>query len=269
MSRKRGALSIEEEEFIQNNINRLGIHGVAVELNRTDVTIEKYCNNKNLTYKGMSEDSYDDALLKAKLQKRPYWREVKKQLTSIELDYFEITWANMMKQFKENILYAEELQLKQWIILDIMGNKVLEERRRSQSQIERLQNLVDEQYSLSEDDRDVESVVTLESNIAMLTNAQSSYTAEYAKILEKIERIQKDLKAARADRVKKVEDSKSSFSGLLHSLEIEDNRKKVGEDIIIGAWAKNKAIDDLSKFHKYEDGFVDQPWLTPETARDE
>lgn len=269
MAKKRGALSTEEEEFIKNNINSLGIHGVAIELNRTDVTIEKYCNNHNLTYKGMSEDHYDDALLKAKLQKKPYWHEVKKQLTPIELDYFAITWANMMRQFKENILYAEELQLKQWIILDIMGNKVLEERRRSQIQIERLQNLVDEQYSLDQDDRDVTSVVELESNIAMLTNAQSSYTAEYAKILEKIERIQKDLKAARADRVKKIEDSKSSFSGLLHALENEENRRIVGEDIIIGAWAKNKAIEELSKYHTYEDNFIDQPWLTPETAKDD
>lgn len=269
MARKRGKLSNEEMEFIRTNIDRLDIHNIAVQLNRTDVVVEKYCNDNNLTYKGMSEEHFDDTILRAKLEEKPYWIEVKKQFSDSELEYFAITWIRMMKQFREDILYSEEMQVKQWITLEIMGNKVMVDRKDSQVQIDRLTAILDAEYDVAEETRDAVTIAALETELSMIRNAQGSYTSEHAKILDRIERIQKDLKAARADRVKKVADSMSTFGGFISSLEDERIRMKVGEDIEIGRMAKNKAIERLSEYHIYEDGQVDQPFLTPETARDE
>ena len=53
----------------------------------------------------MSEELYDDTLLRAKLEERPYWDEVKRQFSDQELRYFAVTWVRMMKQFREDILY--------------------------------------------------------------------------------------------------------------------------------------------------------------------
>jgi hypothetical protein len=87
--------------------------------------------------------------------------------------------------------------------------------------------------------------------------------------LDKIERIQRDLKAARSDRVKKIEDSKTSFTGFIRALEDEGLRQRIGEDVEVNKLAKNKAIQRLAQYHKYEDGQVDQPFLTPETIKEE
>ncbi len=269
MALKRGKLSNEEMEFIRANIERLSIHDIAIQINRSDATVQKFANAENLTYTGMSEEIYDDTLLRAKLEEKPYWEEVSRQFSESELEYFAITWIRMMKQFREDILYSEELQVKQWITLEIMGNKVMRDRKDAQQQIERLTRLLDQEYSLPEDVRDATTIAHLETELSMVRNAQGSYTTEHSKILDRIEKIQKDLKAARADRVKKIEDSKSSWAGFLRSLEDEDTRQKVGEDIEILKMAKEGAIKRLSEYHTYEDGQVDQPFLTPDTVKDD
>lgn len=269
MARKRGKLSNEEMEFITDNISVLDIHSIAVQINRTDTVVEKYCSDNNLTYQGMSEERFDDTVLRAKLEDKPYWLEVKKQFSDVELEYFAITWVRMMKQFREDILYSEELQVKQWITCELMGNKVLRDRKDAQVQIDRLTILIDAEYEAPEEARDAPTIAMLETELSMIRNAQGSYTSEHSKILDRIEKIQKDLKAARADRVKKIEDSKSTFAGFIRALDDEGMRRKIGEDIEIGKMAKDKAIERLSMYHTYEDGQVDQPFLTPETAKDD
>lgn len=269
MPRKRGKLSTEEENYIRENAGRMSIKDIAIALNRTEETIEKYCNDHKLTYKGMSEDVYDDTLLRAKLEERPYWAEVKRQFSDEELEYFAVTWCRIMKQFREDILYTEELQAKQWITLEIMANKVMRDRKGTSEQIERIENMLGPLYDMPEELRDAMTISQLEQELGMLRNSQGSYTTEHGKILDKIERIQRDLKAARSDRVKKIEDSKTSFTGFIRALEDEALRQRIGEDVEINRMAKDAAISRLSQYHKYEDGQVDQPFLTPETIIDE
>lgn len=268
MTRKRGKLSLEEEKFIRDNISKISIADIAIALSRTEETVEKYCTNNNLVYRGMTEEVYDDTLLRSKLESKPYWEEVKKQFTDEELEYFAITWIKMMKQFREDILYSEELQVKQWITLEIMANKVMRDRKYTQEQIQRLEELLDMEYNLPEEARDVQTIAQLEQEMSMIRNAQGSYTTEHSKILDRIERVQRDLKAARADRVKKIEDSKTSFSGFLKALDDEALRQRLGEEIELNKLAKEAAAKRLSKFHKYEDGQIDQPYLTSDTVED-
>jgi hypothetical protein len=265
VSRKRGALSTEEIEYIKANINRQSINDIAIALNRTVKPIERFCSDNNLTVLGMSEETYDDTLLMARLHSQPYWEEVKKQFDDNDLEYFAITWVRMMKQFKDNILYSEEMQVKQWITLDIMANKVMRDRKHAQEQVARLEEMLNREYSISEEHRDTETIVRLETELSMVRNAQASFTTEHTKILDRIEKTQRDLKAARADRVKKIEDSKSSFTGLLKALEDAEVRKRMGEDLEVNRIAKDEAIKRLSQYHTYEDGTVDRPFLSAET----
>lgn len=267
---KRGKFSTEEEKVIRDNIAAgYSFDAIAKVLRRTPKTIKKYCVKHHLVHKGMEEDVYEDTLLLEKLEERPYWQEVKKQFAEVDLNYFAQTWIRMMKQFREDILYSEEMQVKQWITLDLMGNKVMKDRRATEEQISRLSELLEREYGIPIEDRDIEVIARLESEISLLRNSQSSYTTEHSKILDRIEKIQKDLKAARADRVKKIEDSKSSWSGFLKSLEEEDNRKRIGEELEINKIGKDSAIKRLSAYHKYDNGEIDQPLLTPENAKDD
>lgn len=268
MTRKRGKLSTEEEKFIRDNADSLSLHDIAIQLNRTETTISEYCNKHRLTHAGMSEERYDDTILKQRLEERPYWAEVTSQFTDHELEYFCETWIRMIKQFREDILYSEELQVKQWITLEIMSNSVMKERKRAKEQVDRLQELLDVEYNLPVEQRDGERIAGLETELSMVRNSLGSYTTEHSKILDRIKDIQKELKAARADRVKKVEDSKSSWAGLMKALEDEVIRERLGNDIEVMRMAKDQAKVSFAKFHKYEDGQIDQPFLTPETVED-
>ena len=109
MARKRGKLSAEEENFIRENADSISLRDIAAQLNRTEKTIEEYCNKNRLTYKDMSEEIYDDTVLRQKLVSRPYWDSIQNQFSEEELAYFSVTWIQIIKQFREDILYTEEL----------------------------------------------------------------------------------------------------------------------------------------------------------------
>jgi hypothetical protein len=269
MARKRGKLSTEEEKFIQDNANNLPLKNIAAELRRTEKTVREYCIKNRLTYTGMSEEIFDDTVLFAKLETRPYWAEVQHQFTDSELEYFRQTWVRLMKQMREDITYSEEVQLKQWITLDIMSNRTLKDRKRAVEQVDRLQELLDREYDVDVELRDTERIAALETELSMQRNSIGTYTTEHSKILDRTKHIEQALKVARDQRVKKIEDSKSSWAGFMRALEDEELRAKVGEDLAIGVWAKEKAKSEFSRYHTYEDGQVAQPFLTSETKKDD
>jgi len=268
MTLKRGKFGRTEDEFIRRNIKRMTVQQIADHLKRTPRAVHKYCVMNGLLQQGISDENYDKELLTNKLRERPYWNEIKSQFTKEELAYFTTTWVRILKQLREDVLYTEELQIKQWITLEILSNRVMKERKRSISQIDRLQKLLDEEYAKEPELRDNAQIAGLETELSMIRNSLSSYTTEHSKILDKIKDIQRDLKAARADRIKKVEDSKSSWMGFLRALEDEERRALIGEDMEIMRMAKDKAAQDFSEFHEYADGGIDQPLLNVETAKE-
>ena len=79
----------------------------------------------------------------------------------------------------------------------------------------------------------------------------------------------KEMKGTREQRIKRLEDSKQSFTGwIAHLMQNPDIIKKYGLEMEKMKMAMNKEKERLSAFHKYDDGQVDQPFLTPETARE-
>jgi len=271
MSRKRGKLSLEDEAYIRENAPKVLLNQVADALDRTEETILKYCKKNNIPCFGMSKQDAEEVGLLQVLHSRPYWNEVKKQFDDIEIDYFATSWIHLYKQFnKDGLLYSEELQLKQMITQEIMGNRILRDRKKAIEQEERLQEMLDDLYGdqidlASLDPEQRGEVSRLESDLNMIRSSMSTFTKEHSQIQNNIKDIQKDLKAARSDRIKRVEDSKTSFSGLLKYLEDEHNRTEMGINIELMKMAKDKKKVEMSQLHKFEDGFYDQPLLTPET----
>lgn len=269
MSFKKGKLSPKEQEFIRQNVDKFSPKQLALNLNRTESIIQEFYKNESLSYIGMSQEKSEDVELEKKLKDRPYYPELEKQLSPDELRYFVATWIHLMNQFRSDVMYSEELALKQRISMEIMCDRSQQNLRKTIEQLERMEEVLKKELSKPETIRDPAKIMMLENDIAMIRNSLSTYTTEYAKIMDKIKDITKELKADRSARVKKFEDSKTSFAGFLTALEDEDIRAKVGEDIEIMRLAKDTAKDRLSQFHKFADGFVDQPLLTPETIRED
>jgi hypothetical protein len=264
--KKRGQLSLEEEKFIRENLQKLSVENIAEQLNRNVAPIKRYISeSKNLL---SDSQAAEDDLLKQKLYGKTFWHEIKKQFDeeSGELEYFENIWINLIKQFREDVLPAEELQIKQFITIDILINRSMKERKRHISETEKLQRLVDAEYDKPEDQRDIPRLANLETQLAFARNSIANYTNEYTKLLGEQQKISKDLKATREQRIKRIEDGKSSWVGLIRMLEDEDIREKEGREMEIIKLATNKAKDSLSQYHEYQDNKLDIPFLTPESV---
>ena len=264
--RKRGQLSLGEEQFIRENFPSMEIEEIAKSLNRSPAPIKRYITENQLV---VSEDEKNNVeSLKQKLHTKTFWSEIKRQFddSTGELQYFEDTWVGLIKQFREDVLPAEELQIKQFITIDILINRSMKERKRHIAETDKLQRLVDKEYSKSENDRDIPRLANLETQLSFARNSIANYTNEYTKLLNEQQKISKDLKATREQRIKRIEDGKSSWAGLIRMLEDEDIREKEGREMEILALATAKYKERLEGYHSYEDKKIDRPILTPESV---
>lgn len=266
MSKKRGQLSLEEEKFIAANAVKLSSEEIAEALNRNVAPIEKHILKEKL---GIPQDEKNDFdVLKTKLRHKTFYSEIVKQFDadSGELEYFESVWVNLVKQFREDVLPAEELQIKQFITIDILINRSMKERKRHISETEKLQKQVDKEYDKQESDRDIAKLMNLETQLSFARNSIASYTNEYTKLLNEQQKISKDLKATREQRIKRIEDGKSSWVGLIRMLEEEEIREKEGREMLIISMATDLAKQNLYGYHEYSNNRLDSPILNSESV---
>lgn len=266
--RKRGQLSLEEEKFITDNFGSLSLEDIAEALNRNLPPIQRYVSENKLVVS--SEDRNEQEILRQKLHAKTFWPEIIRQFDEDtgELRYFEDTWIGLIKQFREDVLAAEELQIKQFITIDILINRSMKERKRHIAETEKLQKQVDREYEKSETDRDIPKLANLETQLSFARNSIANYTNEYTKLLNEQQKISKDLKATREQRIKRIEDGKSSWVGLIRMLEDEDVREKEGREMEILSMATEKYKTMLGQYHAYEDKVLDKPFLTADTIED-
>ncbi len=264
--KKRGQLSLEEEQYIRDHVSLLPVQQIADNLNRTIKPVERYITESKIGLKSKDEQE-NDTTLRQKLHAKTFWIEITKQFdkSTGELQYFEDTWIGLVKQFREDVLPAEELQIKQFITIDILINRSMKERKRHIADTEKLQDEVDKEYKLPEDTRDAAKLANLETQLSFARNSIANYTNEYTKLLNEQQKISKDLKATREQRIKRIEDGKSSWIGLIRMLEDEEIREKEGREMEIMAMAVDKNRKLISEYHNYADDSVDSPLLTPET----
>lgn len=262
--KKRGQLSLDEEQYIRDNFQNLSINDIALHLNRNLAPIQRYIEENQLS---LINNTTEDSILRQKLHTKTFWPEITRQFDSDsgELQYFEDTWIGLIKQFREDVLPAEELQIKQFITIDILINRSMKERKRHITETEKLQRLVDKEYEKPEEQRDIPKLANLETQLSFARNSIANYTNEYTKLLNEQQKISKDLKATREQRIKRIEDGKSSWIGLIRMLEDEEIREKEGREMEILAIATEKLKNKLYDYHNYQDGVVDKPFLNPES----
>jgi len=266
--KKRGQLSLEEEKFIRENYENSTIQQIADALNRNNNPVQKYIDQNHLLITSSSQEAQNNELLKHKLHGKTFWPEIKRQFDfeTGELQYFEDTWIGLIKQFREDVLPAEELQIKQFITIDILINRSMKERKRHIAETDKLQKLVDKEYEKLEDQRDIPKLANMETQLSFARNSIANYTNEYTKLLNEQQKISKDLKATREQRIKRIEDGKSSWVGLIRMLEDEEIREKEGREMEILNIAANNYKYKLSEYHAFQDNTLDKPFLTPDTV---
>ena len=262
--KKRGKLSESDISFIEEYSSEKSIDEIAEYLGRTVETIKKHIDKLGLATSAMSNEERELLEVRQRLYSREYYAEIKRQFTDRELRYFEALWIKLIRQFREDVLPTEELQIKQLITTEILINRCMEERKRCLEDIQRLAETLDAEYTLPLGDRNIDRIMNLEQQLGMSRGSQTAYTNEYTKLSKESKDLSKDLKATRDQRLKRVEDGKSSWVGLIRMLEDEVVREREGRGMSLMKSAADNSIERLAEYHTYQDKQLDIPILTPE-----
>jgi prefoldin subunit 5 len=111
--------------------------------------------------------------------------------------------------------------------------------------------------------------MNLERQMASLRASQESLNRDYRELQSKKASILREMKGTREQRIKRLEDSKQSFTAWIASLmQDPETLKRYGIEMEKMRLAMVKEKERLGAYHKYEDGTVDQPFLTPDTVQE-
>ena len=120
------------------------------------------------------------------------------------------------------------------------------------------------------DQRDVDLIMNIERQIAILRASQETLSKDYKDLQARKATMLKDLKGTREQRIKAIEDSKLTFASLVKKLATDSQyRSQIGIDMEKMRLAMEAEKERLSDYVQYEDGIVDQPFLTPETLKEQ
>lgn len=258
---KKGRLSKAEIKFITENVDDMSIEALAEKLDRDPVSISEFIK-RNL-HIGVTEEEE----VSFTLQKRPYFRELRLQFTEGELELFQYHWTNIILQFKDNIFHTEELQIIDLIKLELLMNRSLKLSKSSNDQIEQLEERIRIERALPPELMEIETVMNMERQVASLKASQESLTKDYRELQTKKNAMLKEMRATREQRVKDIEESKQTFVGWLkHLISNPQVVKDYGIEMEKMRLAMEAEKKRLSAYHTYEDGIIDQPFLTPQTV---
>ena len=260
---RKGRLSNDETQFITDNVDNMGPEEIATALDRDPASIAMFIKRKLRL--GLSEEEE----VAYSLEDRPYWSELKQQFTTEELDLVKYHWSRIIAQFRDDVFPTEEMQVVDVIKIEMLMNRSLKQNKETIDQINLLEKLLIQERDVELEHRDRDYIMNLERQAATLRASQESLNRDYRDLQTKKSAMLKEMKGTREQRIKRLEDSKQSFTGwVAHLMQNPNIVKQYGLEMEKMKMAMNKEKERLSAFHKYDDGQVDQPFLTPETARE-
>jgi hypothetical protein len=260
---KKGRISKEEDFFIKANVNTLSIEELAIHLDRNINSVADYVKRKY----GIGTTKEEQAAYS--LKDRPYYYQLTQQFTEEEVDLIQYHWARIVSQFDSDVLPTEELQIIDVVKIEMLMNRALETNRENIEAISRAEIEIAgilRTINTDPDPEDAERVMNLERQIGALRGSQDSINRDYRDLQARKSAMLKDMKATREQRIKRLEDSKESFPSWVATLLQDSNRlREYGVEMEKMRLAMEGERKRLGKYHKYEDGTIDQPLLNYKT----
>lgn len=260
---KKGRISKEEERIIGRLIESHTVEDIAMQLDRDVESVDQFIKRKFRF--GISNEE----AAAFSLEDRPYFIELRMQFTDEELELFKYHWSRIISQFKDDVFPTEELQVIDAIKLEILMNRCLKGNKENIEQISTYDRMLKDERAADKDQQDHDYIINLERQLASLRASQESLNRDYRELQTKKAAMLREMKGTREQRIKRLEDSKHSFtSWVANLLQNPDLIKQYGAEMEKMRLATEKEKVRLGAFHKYEDGEVDQPFLTPDTVED-
>ena len=263
---KKGRFSKDEIAYITKHHDSMSVEGMAAELDRDAESVRNYIRDKlgeSLQEKREIQALYD-------LRGKPQWRDIQDQFNKHELEMFVYHWRRIVTQFRDDVLPTEELQIIDAIKLELLMNRALREQQLNAEQVRMFEGLINDEKEKAVEYQDRDYTFNLERQIAVLRAAQESLGRDYKDLGMKKGAMLKAMKATREQRIKRLEDSKQTFIGWVRNLMSNpEARYEMGVEMEKMRLATNKEVERLSEYHKYEDGTIDQPFLTPDSVKED
>ena len=266
MAMKKGRFTKTEQEFIKDNHREMSNLDIATHLDRDPISVQSYIKEK------IGNSTLDDREIEAlhDLKGRPFWKDLQKQFSEEELQSLLYHWSRIITQFRDDVLPTEELQIIDAIKLEILMNRALIGQQSNMRSIREYEELVTIEKGKDLETQDKDHIYNLERQVAVCRAAQDSLTREYKDLQTKKASMLKDLKATREQRIKRLEDSKQTFIGWVRNLMTNPEvRREMGTSMEKMRLAMEVERERLSEYHKYEDGNIDQPFLTPDSTKED
>lgn len=246
-----GRMTNIELQIIDENYQTKSYLDIAKMLNRDPYSVKNIIEKKGLK----TSLSGNPVEVDQDLQKKEFWPVLQGQFSPSELKIFSYHWNNICKQFKDDsILATEELQIIDLIKIEIMMDRNLIQQKENNDAIKRVQ------FSLeSADEKDKEKITEFERQLSIYTSGGPALSREYRELQDKKNKLFSDLKATRSDRIKKIDASRESFISFLQKMISDTNlRKEAGLYLEKFRLAMLVEEQRLMRYHKYEDGRIDQ-----------
>ena len=205
----------------------------------------------------------EDEELIIELHSQADWKMLQSEYSNKELIFFEIEYIGYRKQFKD-LTKTEIKQLHNLIKLEIKMHRHDEDVMKANKDLDRMERLL-KQLTDENSGTDTQMIMELNTQIqACRTSGGKKKSKENNELLAKHSAILKDLKSTRDQRIKNIED-RGKFIVLLKELEMESRKNSIAEIVGLMDLSVENEKKRLSKFHKFPDGNVDRPLLTPES----
>ena len=132
---------------------------------------------------------------------------------------FEFHFKKMWSQFKDDVFHTEEMQIIDTIKLEILMNRILKSQHENQQEIILAERLVREEKSVDKDQRDMDVIVNLERQVAVLRASQETLSKDYKDSSSTQGDNAEGSQGTREQRVKAIEDSKLTFASLVKKIQ--------------------------------------------------
>jgi chromosome segregation ATPase len=251
---KRGRASQEEISFINSNPD-MTTDQIADILGRTPMFVARFRNQEIVREVKDEDRDYIE-----ELREKHFWAQTKKNLTKLEIDFFEEQWSRLMRQFETTgIMETDELMMKDYIILEIAFNRALSTKNKTMIRINELERqLAKEKNKRKENPSNIASINEELSALRSAIGSMDKHILEYQ--TRKDSKL-RDLKGTRDQRFKQLEESKKSWQALIKELDAMNNREKEGLWAERMKVASDKVGQDWSEYTQYSDGEIDRPFL--------
>lgn len=264
---KQGRPTKTEEEFVREHVQELGVQETAKKLNRDPESVSKMARRLGVAVHHSKSDIINAEF---DIKNSIHWKELKQQFAEDELELFLHHWSEIIAQFKDDVLHTEKLQIIDIVKLEVLMNRVLKQERSQIKQIEDIRNMVELEKSKPIEERDEVVINNLERQLLALHSAQEDLSKQHRDLLKEKKLLFREIKGTREQRIKRLEDSKESGVGWIRKLLLRpDLRRRLGIEMEKMRLAADAEYERLSEWHKYEDGEIDQPILTPENVKEE